>query len=161
MWAIHKIFTGYEYFWDGALLWMMASIEWNLGIVLGCFHQIRPMLALFFPSVFGTEVSRKGGSNGYSSQGRSRRDGPSGFGSNYASRPSGDRYKGGPQSSPWERDTRSESPSGSGSPYGTTMFDDTFSEKGTFEMENTALPPRGIQQTRTVSVTNHQARRQF
>lgn len=39
---------------NGALIWITASIEWNLGIIFACFHSVKPILSDLFPRVFGT-----------------------------------------------------------------------------------------------------------
>ena len=39
---------------DGAIIMMTASIESNMGIIFACLHSVKPILADFFPRVFGT-----------------------------------------------------------------------------------------------------------
>jgi len=57
MWYIHTLFEGYEYFYDGAAIWMASSVEANVGIIFACMHAIKPILSKLIPGLFATGTS--------------------------------------------------------------------------------------------------------
>jgi len=44
---------------NGALIWMVSSVETNVGIIFTCMHAIRPILSKLVPSYFSNSDSRK------------------------------------------------------------------------------------------------------
>jgi hypothetical protein len=51
---------------DGSIVWITASIEYNIGIIFACFHGVKPILALIWPNTFGTTVTTGNKNSGYS-----------------------------------------------------------------------------------------------
>jgi hypothetical protein len=83
MWIIHKTLSSYEYccklplcsqfpnktdhtIGDGSIVWITASIEYNIGIIFACFHGVKPILALIWPNTFGTTASTGNKNSAYS-----------------------------------------------------------------------------------------------
>jgi hypothetical protein len=45
---------------DGSIIWITASVEYNIGIMFACFHGVKPILALIWPNTFGTALTKSG-----------------------------------------------------------------------------------------------------
>lgn len=51
---IHKLFGGYQYFWYGSIVWIVSSVETNIGIIFTCMHAMRPVLSRLVPGFFSS-----------------------------------------------------------------------------------------------------------
>ncbi|OCK83484.1 hypothetical protein K432DRAFT_290959, partial [Lepidopterella palustris CBS 459.81] len=72
LWYIQVVFTSSDYNWDGAIVWVATTIEVNVGIICGCLHTVKPLLAVWLPHIFGSS-SGSNARNSYHNKGsRSR-----------------------------------------------------------------------------------------
>jgi len=56
---IHVLFQGYQYFYYGAIIWIVSSVETNIGIIFTCMHAMRPVLSKLVPGFFASAASTK------------------------------------------------------------------------------------------------------
>ncbi|KAE9986453.1 hypothetical protein EG328_005679 [Venturia inaequalis] len=55
LWYLTYYFKNYDLFYNGAMVFILAGVETNLSIICGSLPGCKPLLARFFPTVFGTE----------------------------------------------------------------------------------------------------------
>ncbi|PGH05023.1 hypothetical protein AJ79_06910 [Helicocarpus griseus UAMH5409] len=141
MYHIHRLFKGYEIAYDGAIIWITAAIEWNLGIIFACLHSVKPILADVFPSVFGTSANN---SFNITFSERSKRILQGGRRSSWFQTPLADntatisRYKALSKPAPWGKDG----------------FDDPQRAGTGDDLATLELPERAIRYTRRVTVNS-------
>lgn len=60
-----RYFQTWDVFWEGSIIFMLACLESNLGIICGCLPGIKPLLSATWPRIFGSNsMSRTSGSGG-------------------------------------------------------------------------------------------------
>jgi hypothetical protein len=50
---LYRYFNTYDVFWAGSILFILATIETQVGIICGCLPGIKPLLAHWCPHYFG------------------------------------------------------------------------------------------------------------
>jgi hypothetical protein len=55
LWYLTVYFKNYDLFYNGAIVFILAGLETNLAIICGSLPGCKPLLARFFPRIFGTE----------------------------------------------------------------------------------------------------------
>ncbi|TID23479.1 hypothetical protein E2P81_ATG03050 [Venturia nashicola] len=55
LWYLTYYFRHYDLFYNGAMVFILAGLETNLAIICGSLPGCKPILARFFPTVFGTK----------------------------------------------------------------------------------------------------------
>ncbi|KAF2397985.1 hypothetical protein EJ06DRAFT_558411 [Trichodelitschia bisporula] len=64
IWYLVVFFNSYDTFYEGAMVFILAAIEMNAGIVCGSLPGIKPLLAACFPPLFGSGQCGSGGRSG-------------------------------------------------------------------------------------------------
>ncbi|PVH99916.1 hypothetical protein DM02DRAFT_593648 [Periconia macrospinosa] len=76
MYYLEVYFSSDDYLWNAAKVWIVMTLEMNLGIICGCLSGVRPVLAVIFPRYF-TECAKPNSRPSYafslSTAGRRRR----------------------------------------------------------------------------------------
>ncbi|KAH7388808.1 hypothetical protein BKA66DRAFT_582289 [Pyrenochaeta sp. MPI-SDFR-AT-0127] len=54
MYFLEVYFTSYDLLWNASYVWAMIIVEMNLGIICGCLSGVKPVMAVIFPTLFGS-----------------------------------------------------------------------------------------------------------
>lgn len=59
---LYRYFHSPDIYWEGAIIFVLACIETNVGIICGCLPGIKPLLSRLFPKTFGSSIDPTSGS---------------------------------------------------------------------------------------------------
>lgn len=48
------VFTSPDFAYNGAIIWVTASIEMNVGFICSCLHAVKPLIGAWFPNLFAS-----------------------------------------------------------------------------------------------------------
>ncbi|KAF2019062.1 hypothetical protein BU24DRAFT_111794 [Aaosphaeria arxii CBS 175.79] len=78
MYYLEQYFDSYDLLWVGAIIWLVMSVEMNLGIICGCLSGVKPVLAVVFPRLFASSYKSNSRPT-YPTYGRTTRPGGESF----------------------------------------------------------------------------------
>ncbi|KAH7377727.1 hypothetical protein BKA66DRAFT_533589 [Pyrenochaeta sp. MPI-SDFR-AT-0127] len=84
IWQIITYFNSWDRSWNGAILYLVMSVEVSLGLICGCLPGIRPLLSQLFPRVFGSMAGSNSSGYANGNMTNTRRDNTSGLGARRA-----------------------------------------------------------------------------
>ncbi|KAH7024927.1 uncharacterized protein B0I36DRAFT_250614 [Microdochium trichocladiopsis] len=67
---LSQLMASADFLWNGVPIWVCSTLEVNLGIICACLTGVKPVMAILFPSIFGSSQKSHGNSRSYTQYGQ-------------------------------------------------------------------------------------------